>query len=175
MPYGITQCYLPPGWGDIPAFTPAKAGTRFSDPGGMQGWVDPGGWLEMVYPLNGHPTWTNRARCWLTSLMRPTTLTTTPSRHPVQYKTLICCVWLTDEKPDVSYSDIGGMDIQKQEVREAVELPLTHFELYKQIGIDPPRGVLMFGPPGCGKTMLAKAVAHHTTGRLSVIIHCSLH
>ena len=69
-----------------------------------------------------------------------------------------------DEKPDVQYADIGGMDIQKQEVREAVELPLTHFDLYKQIGIDPPRGVLMFGPPGCGKTMLAKAVAHHTTG-----------
>jgi len=68
-----------------------------------------------------------------------------------------------DEKPDVMYSDIGGMDIQKQEVREAVELPLTHFDLYRQIGIDPPRGVLMFGPPGCGKTMLAKAVAHHTT------------
>ncbi|CAH1960046.1 unnamed protein product [Acanthoscelides obtectus] len=68
-----------------------------------------------------------------------------------------------DEKPDVQYSDIGGMDVQKQEIREAVELPLTHFELYKQIGIDPPRGVLMYGPPGCGKTMLAKAVAHHTT------------
>merc|ERR1711884_526719 len=66
-----------------------------------------------------------------------------------------------DEKPDISYSDIGGLDTQKQEVREAVELPLTHFDLYKQIGIDPPRGVLMYGPPGCGKTMLAKAVAHH--------------
>ena len=48
----------------------------------MQGWVDLGGWLEMVYPHNGHPSWTNRAWCWLTSLMWPTTLTTTPSRHP---------------------------------------------------------------------------------------------
>jgi 26S proteasome regulatory subunit T3 len=67
------------------------------------------------------------------------------------------------ERPDVSYSDIGGMDIQKQEVREAVELPLTHFDLYKQIGVDPPRGVLMYGPPGTGKTMLAKAVANATT------------
>jgi len=67
------------------------------------------------------------------------------------------------EKPDVSYADIGGMDTQKQEMREAVELPLTHYDLYKQIGIDPPRGVLMYGPPGTGKTMLAKAVAHHTT------------
>merc|ERR1711887_455513 len=68
-----------------------------------------------------------------------------------------------DEKPDVSYSDIGGMDMQKQEMREAVELPLSHFDLYKQIGIDPPRGVLLYGAPGTGKTMLAKAVAHHTT------------
>lgn len=63
----------------------------------------------------------------------------------------------------LSYQDIGGCDIQKQEIREAVELPLTHHELYKQIGIDPPRGVLLYGPPGTGKTMLAKAVAHHTT------------
>lgn len=77
---------------------------------------------------------------------------------------------IIDEKPDIQYSDIGGMDMQKQEIREAVELPLTHFELYKQIGIDPPRGVLMYGPPGCGKTMLAKAVAHHTTGNY-IYIH----
>ncbi|KAJ3314673.1 26S proteasome regulatory subunit 6B [Boothiomyces sp. JEL0838] len=68
-----------------------------------------------------------------------------------------------NEKPDVTYSDIGGLDIQKQEIREAVELPLTNFDLYRQIGIDPPRGVLLYGPPGTGKTMLVKAVAHHTT------------
>ncbi|PRQ31317.1 putative proteasome ATPase [Rosa chinensis] len=67
------------------------------------------------------------------------------------------------EKPDVTYNDIGGCDIQKQEIREAVELPLTHHDLYKQIGIDPPRGVLLYGPPGTGKTMLAKVVANHTT------------
>jgi len=53
-----------------------------------------------------------------------------------------------EEKPDVSYSDVGGLDSQKQEIREAVELPLTHFDLYKKIGIDPPRGVLLYGPPG---------------------------
>eukprot|EP00764_Aduncisulcus_paluster_P004814 gnl/Carplike_NY0171/1796_a2431_666.p1 GENE.gnl/Carplike_NY0171/1796_a2431_666~~gnl/Carplike_NY0171/1796_a2431_666.p1 ORF type:complete len:420 (+),score=93.99 gnl/Carplike_NY0171/1796_a2431_666:166-1260(+) len=66
------------------------------------------------------------------------------------------------EKPDVTYDDIGGLDVQKQEVREAIELPLTHGYLYERLGIDPPRGVLLYGPPGTGKTMLAKAVAHHT-------------
>ena len=75
-----------------------------------------------------------------------------------------------EQRPDVSYSDIGGMDTQKQEMREAVELPLTQFELYQQIGIEPPRGVLMFGPPGCGKTMLAKAVAHHTSASFISVV-----
>lgn len=67
------------------------------------------------------------------------------------------------EKPDVVYADIGGLDIQKQEIREAVELPLVQMELYAQIGIDPPSGVLLYGPPGTGKTMLAKAVANQTS------------
>ncbi|KAH9533304.1 hypothetical protein CY35_18G044900 [Sphagnum magellanicum] len=68
------------------------------------------------------------------------------------------------DKPDVTYSDIGGYDIQKQEIREAVELPLTHHELYKQIG------VLWYGPPETGKTMLAKAVAHHTTAAFICVV-----
>lgn len=67
-----------------------------------------------------------------------------------------------DEKPDVTYADVGGLDMQKQEIREAVELPLQQMELYNQIGIDPPRGVLLYGPPGTGKTMLVKAVANST-------------
>ena len=72
-------------------------------------------------------------------------------------------VQLMAEKPDVTYKDIGGMDIQKQEVREAIELPLLQHHLYTQIGIDPPRGVLLYGPPGTGKTMMAKAVANATS------------
>lgn len=72
-------------------------------------------------------------------------------------------VQLMTEKPDVSYKDIGGMDQQKQEVREAIELPLIQNHLYTQIGIDPPRGVLLYGPPGTGKTMMAKAVANATS------------
>jgi len=71
-------------------------------------------------------------------------------------------VQLMAEKPDVTYKDIGGMDVQKQEVREAIELPLVQHHLYTQIGIDPPRGVLLYGPPGTGKTMMAKAVANST-------------
>merc|ERR1711871_1900167 len=74
------------------------------------------------------------------------------------------------EKPDVTYADIGGNDIQKQEMREAVELPLTHHDLYRQIGIDPPRGVLLYGPPGTGKTMLAKAVANQTTASFISVV-----
>jgi len=77
---------------------------------------------------------------------------------------------MMQEKPKETYADIGGSDIQKQEIREAVELPLTQFELYKQIGIDPPRGVLLYGPPGTGKTMLAKAVANHTSASFIAVV-----
>ena len=81
---------------------------------------------------------------------------------PAEADSAITLMQMT-EKPDVTYADIGGMDVQKQEVREAIELPLSHAHIYRQIGIDPPKGVLMYGPPGTGKTMMAKAVANHTT------------
>jgi proteasome regulatory subunit len=66
------------------------------------------------------------------------------------------------EKPETIYDDIGGLQDQILEVREAVEDPLLRPELYKKVGIDPPKGVLLVGPPGTGKTLLAKAVAKQT-------------
>ncbi len=67
-----------------------------------------------------------------------------------------------EEKPNVTYEDIGGLSQQLIEVRETVELPLIKPEIFKKVGIEPPKGVLLVGPPGTGKTLIAKAVAHHT-------------
>jgi len=65
-------------------------------------------------------------------------------------------------KPEITYEDIGGLDYQIREVKETVELPLLNPELFKKVGIEPPKGILLVGPPGTGKTLLAKAVAHNT-------------
>ena len=71
-------------------------------------------------------------------------------------------VMQVDESPDVTYQDIGGIKEQIDEVRETVEMPLKSPEMFEDVGIDPPSGVLLHGPPGTGKTMLAKAVANQT-------------
>jgi len=65
-------------------------------------------------------------------------------------------------KPDITYEAVAGLDEQVESVREAIELPLTSPELFKKVGITPPKGILLVGPPGCGKTLLAKAVANQT-------------
>ncbi|WP_115863509.1 proteasome-activating nucleotidase Pan2 [Halorussus litoreus] len=67
-----------------------------------------------------------------------------------------------DESPEVTYDDIGGLEAQMTEVRETVEQPLENPEQFEAVGIDPPSGVLLHGPPGTGKTMLARAVANQT-------------
>jgi transitional endoplasmic reticulum ATPase len=64
--------------------------------------------------------------------------------------------------PTITYEDIGGLHDAVEKVREMVELPLRHPELFRRVGIDPPRGVLLYGPPGTGKTLLAKAVANES-------------
>ncbi len=79
-----------------------------------------------------------------------------------------------DSIPDISYTDVGGLEDQMQEVRETVELPLKKPELFKRIGIDPPKGVLLYGAPGTGKTLLAKAVAHETEATFIRIIGSEL-
>ncbi|WP_231183206.1 proteasome-activating nucleotidase [Haladaptatus sp. DYF46] len=66
------------------------------------------------------------------------------------------------KSPEVTYSDIGGLEEQMNEVRETVEMPLENPGMFEQVGIEPPSGVLLYGPPGTGKTMLAKAVANQT-------------
>ena len=72
-------------------------------------------------------------------------------------------VMKVDKAPTETYADVGGLEAQIQELKEAVELPLTHPELYEEIGIKPPKGVILYGVPGTGKTLLAKAVANQTS------------
>jgi 26S proteasome regulatory subunit T2 len=69
-------------------------------------------------------------------------------------------VMKVDKAPLESYADIGGLEEQVREIKEAVELPLTNPELYEDIGIRAPKGVILYGEPGTGKTLLAKAVAN---------------
>jgi proteasome regulatory subunit len=78
------------------------------------------------------------------------------------------------EKPDVKWAQVGGLDSQIQELKEVVELPLKNPELFKKVGIQPPKGILLYGPPGTGKTLLAKAVANSTNSTFIEIVGSEL-
>ncbi|MDQ0734830.1 proteasome-associated ATPase [Arthrobacter agilis] len=70
-----------------------------------------------------------------------------------------------EEVPDIAYGDIGGLGPQIEQIRDAVELPFLHPDLYREHGLKPPKGILLYGPPGCGKTLIAKAVANSLAAR----------
>merc|ERR1712172_57006 len=79
-----------------------------------------------------------------------------------------------EKAPQETYADIGGLDQQIQEIKESVELPLTHPEYYEEMGIRPPKGVILYGPPGTGKTLLAKAVANQTSATFLRVVGSEL-
>ena len=106
----------------------------------------------MLYGTELHPgdlVGINKDTCMLYQLL--------PTEYDKRVKAM-----LLDEKPTDDYSDIGGLDKQIQELQEAVVLPLTHPELFQQLGIKAPKGILLYGPPGTGKTLLARACAKQT-------------
>lgn len=78
------------------------------------------------------------------------------------------------EKPELKWNDIGGLAEQVQEIKEVIELPLKKPELFKQVGIHPPKGILLYGPPGTGKTLLAKAVAASTNSTFIQVVGSEL-
>jgi len=86
----------------------------------------------------------------------------------------VVSVMKVEKAPLESYADIGGLETQIQEIKEAVELPLAHPELYEDIGIKPPKGVILYGEPGTGKTLLAKAVANHTSATFLRVVGSEL-
>ncbi|KAL4522675.1 hypothetical protein Ndes2526B_g00981 [Nannochloris sp. 'desiccata'] len=83
-------------------------------------------------------------------------------------------VMKVEHAPTETYADVGGLESQIQEIKEAVELPLTHPELYEDIGIKPPKGVILYGEPGTGKTLLAKAVANSTSATFLRVVGSEL-
>jgi proteasome-associated ATPase len=76
---------------------------------------------------------------------------------------------ILEEVPDISYADVGGLDTQIEQITDAVELPFMHRKLFEQYRLPAPKGILLYGPPGCGKTLIAKAVANSLSKKVSEV------
>ena len=72
-----------------------------------------------------------------------------------------------EEVPDITYADVGGLDDQIEQIHDAVELPYLYADLFHELDLQPPKGILLYGPPGCGKTLIAKAVANSLASRVA--------
>ncbi|ORZ29618.1 peptidase 26S subunit [Catenaria anguillulae PL171] len=102
------------------------------------------------------------------ALLTPTTRIALRSDSYLLHKILpnkvdpLVSLMMVEKVPDSTYEMIGGLDKQIKEIKEVIELPVKHPELFEALGIAQPKGVLLYGPPGTGKTLLARAVAHHT-------------
>jgi proteasome-associated ATPase len=72
-----------------------------------------------------------------------------------------------EEVPDIDYGDIGGLSRQIEQIRDAVELPFLHADLFREYELRPPKGILLYGPPGCGRRCIAKAVANSLAKKVS--------
>lgn len=103
-----------------------------------------------------------------TTLLTPTTRVALKNDSYELHKVLpnkvdpLVSLMRVEKVPDSTYDSIGGLDRQIKEIKEVIELPIKHPELFEALGIAQPKGVLLYGPPGTGKTLLARAVAHHT-------------
>ena len=76
---------------------------------------------------------------------------------------------MLEEVPDISYADVGGLDEQIEQIADAVELPFVHHELFAEHRLPAPKGILLYGPPGCGKTLIAKAVANSLATKVAEV------
>ncbi|HIQ50456.1 MAG TPA: AAA family ATPase, partial [Nautiliaceae bacterium] len=89
-----------------------------------------------------------------------------PDKFDVEYN---MNAFFIEERPNVSFKDVIGLDEQIEEIKEVIEYPLKYPELFKRLNIEPPKGVLLYGPPGTGKTLLAKAVANESKAKFIYI------